>query len=145
MRVWQPFPNGVSYLLPDPEQEKKSMKSDVEFKGKRYVFFDEDEEGPALPLRMAGTYPAMGWDIPNYWAIDAGGQAWADVSGHSFGLKRCEVVFILRSMESEQPGSSAELRKKLNMKPLMPSWMHSALSANWTPPQGFDPNFYTKE
>lgn len=122
------------------------MSIDVEFEGERYEFFTgEGEEGPELPLRMAGTYDAMGWDIPNYWAVDGAGQAWADVSGHGFGLKRCEMSFILRSMEGERPGSSYELRKKLNMKPLMPDWMRTAIASGWTPPAGFDPNVYAKE
>lgn len=140
MKVWH-F-DGLAYVLPEPKKEV--MKIDVEYAGHCFQFFrdGEDDSGPALPLKHGGTYDSMGWDIPNYWAIDANDQPWLDSSGHGFGLHRATLNDILRSMELESRGSSYELRKALGMKSLLPGWMATALRSGWTPPLDFDRNEY---
>lgn len=123
------------------------MSITIEFNGEHYDFYLNDgrEAAPALPLKRAGTYETMGWDIPNYWAIDASDQTWMDNGGHGTGMRKCSLRQLLDSMESEYGGGSDELRRSLGMKPRLPEWIRTARSAGWTPPATFDASEYDEE
>jgi hypothetical protein len=120
------------------------MSITIEFDGEHFNFYLDGgrEAGPALPLKRAGRYPSMGWDIDNYWAIDANDQTWMDNGGHGTGMQRCSLPQLLDSMESESDGGSDELRRSLGMKPRLPEWIKTALRAGWTPPATFDRGAY---
>ena len=119
------------------------MKMKVGYEAVGYEFQVEDgDPGPSLPLQRAGSYETLGWDIPNYWAIDAKGQAWQDASGHGFGMTRCTVEIMLQCMEQDATDLRDDIRRYLGMKPVMPEWMKSALASGWTPPTDFDRNQY---
>lgn len=119
------------------------MQTRIHHEGTYLTFYFEKEgEGPSLPLRMSGEYATMGWDTPNYWAIDATGQAWSDSGGHGGGLKRCTLEEMLRDMEPDATYLAEEIRQSMGMKPVMPEWMKTALEMGWTPPPEFDPSRY---
>lgn len=119
------------------------MNTEIHHEGTYLRFtYDVQGEGPALPLRFSGSYATMGWDIPNYWAIDATGQAWQDVGGHGGGLKRCNLREMLGNMETDAPDTNEWVRRNLDMLPVMPEWMRTAIAAGWTPPPGFDRGLY---
>jgi hypothetical protein len=105
--------------------------------GSTYRFVEE----PSLPLSLYGRAETIGWDIPNYWAIDAEGQCWLDASGHGFGMSRVTLARLLS--EVTEDGTDQRIREKLDLKPRLPEWMGAALSSGWTPPPTWKASDYS--
>lgn len=91
-----------------------------------------------FPLRSEGKIYYLGWDIPAHWAIDADGKAYADFSAHGCCLSPIEVDRLISHLESNRCEADAvALRSMIGRRPVLPSWMKSALDAGWTPPDSF--------
>lgn len=97
-------------------------------------------ERPALPLYLFGEASTLGWDIPNYWAIDADGECWLDASGHGSGMRRVSLGRLLEQVAED--GTDENLREQLQLKPRMPEWVRAARAAGWTPPPTWDASAY---
>lgn len=107
--------------------------SDREFTQKDFA----KGETPAFPLKASGAVWHTGWDIPSYWAVDAGDVPYADYGAHGCSMTRTTFKDLLTHIEEDNEEMANELRKKMSMKQKMSKWMTTAFDAGWTPPETF--------
>lgn len=96
---------------------------------------------PTLPLRVRGGLHTVGWDIPTRYCIGADGDCWIDDS-HGGCLSRVDPNALVTEAQAVDEEVAAYLRVMLDMKPVMPTWMKTALAAGWTPPADFNRGDY---
>lgn len=110
--------------------------------GTELAYFS-DEHPPAEPLKAYGVIDHLGWDIPSYWAIDANGVVYANLTAHGRVMEKSSLSKVLRSARlGRADAAETMIRKALNMKPAPPEWMRLALRFGWTPPPHFKKDEY---
>lgn len=102
--------------------------------------WEDPDSIPVMPILSRGELWHEGWDIPTRWAIDSKHQCWRD-SAHGGELEKVDTQHFLSYVEKDER-VTRQVREVLGLKPLLPSWMQSALHAGWTPPPDFDRSKY---
>lgn len=104
--------------------------------GRDALTFDWDNL-PSLPLRSQGKLWSAGWDIPTRYCIGANGDCWMD-NGHGGVMSQVDPDVLVSEAQDADEETAAYLRVMLDMKPVLPTWMKTALAAGWTPPADFN-------
>jgi hypothetical protein len=111
----------------------------LNFEGVEYHFqdiedllFNIEEKVPALPLKRYAKLWHKGWDIPDYYAIDASGQCWGALGGHGSVLYPVTPEELLNITDSDN--DKTLICQVLSREPPMLDWQKKALAAGWTPP-----------
>jgi len=126
----------IPYVREGVVKEKTDNPRPYDFIGD----LDKPSTLPAMPLLLKGEAWHSGWDIPTRWAIDAHKRCWAD-NAHGHALTMLSERDFLNTIR-EDDHALRNAHAALGKKPPLPEWMASALSAGWTPSEGFDRSKY---